>query len=180
MKHCTKCKIQKDLADYHKDKNTNDDHTYWCKLCNNARSREHRSQNLHQRKATWKVYYATNRERLKQSSKAWRDSNLEIAKATQRARRQRLRMAALNRYSHNDPKCVCCLEKRLEFLAIDHIAGGGNEHRREVGEGANFFVWLRDNNYPEGFRVLCYNCNNARGLYGYCPHEKERNQCPPL
>jgi hypothetical protein len=22
-----------------------------------------------------------------------------------------------------------------------------------------------------GYRVLCQNCNAARGLYGYCPHQ---------
>jgi hypothetical protein len=34
------------------------------------------------------------------------------------------------------------------------------------------YVWLRDNGWPEGYRVLCHNCNSARGLYGYCPHER--------
>jgi hypothetical protein len=24
----------------------------------------------------------------------------------------------------------------------------------------------------KGYRVLCHNCNLARGFYGYCPHEK--------
>jgi len=28
--------------------------------------------------------------------------------------------------------------------------------------------------YPTGFRVLCHNCNQAIGLYGYCPHKTPR------
>jgi radical SAM protein with 4Fe4S-binding SPASM domain len=32
---------------------------------------------------------------------------------------------------------------------------------------------LKNNNYPKDlFRLLCHNCNMARGCYGYCPHEK--------
>ena len=31
----------------------------------------------------------------------------------------------------------------------------------------------RKNNYPEGFQVLCSNCNFAKGKYGSCPHTWE-------
>jgi hypothetical protein len=33
---------------------------------------------------------------------------------------------------------------------------------------------MKRNNFPPGFRVLCRNCNGARGFYGYCPHESQR------
>jgi hypothetical protein len=36
--------------------------------------------------------------------------------------------------------------------------------------------WLKRNGYPKGFRVLCHNCNSARGLYGYCPHKRRKTQ----
>lgn len=68
-------------------------------------------------------------------------------------------------------KCECCGELRVEFLAFDHIDGGGTAHRREVGSGAAFVRWLRTNDYPAGFRILCHNCNLSRGFLGYCPHE---------
>src|SRR5258708_37086796 len=35
-----------------------------------------------------------------------------------------LRIIALNAYGG---KCECCGEERFEFLAIDHIGGGGNK-----------------------------------------------------
>lgn len=72
--------------------------------------------------------------------------------------------------------CACCGEKRIEFLCIDHINGGGEKHRREIGKGGGgpFYNWLRKNNYPAGYRVLCSNCNSAIGRSGYCPHEWER------
>ncbi len=84
---------------------------------------------------------------------------------------QRVRVKALTYYGGNPPACQCCGESILEFLCIDHINGGGNEHRREVGVGLMFYRWLINSGYPEGFRVLCHNCNWARRYSGKCPHE---------
>lgn len=75
--------------------------------------------------------------------------------------------------------CKCCSESRIEFLCIDHINGGGTKHRKQVGGGTAFYLWLKRNNYPSGFRVLCHNCNGAIAYCGYCPHnnQKEVNNC---
>jgi len=70
-------------------------------------------------------------------------------------------------------KCACCGELRVEFLTIDHINGQGHQHRLRVGIGNHFYEWLKRNNFPSGYRVLCYNCNCSLGHYGYCPHEKK-------
>ncbi len=78
-----------------------------------------------------------------------------------------LRIEVLDAYGS---RCACCGETEPKFLAIDHIDGGGNAHRREIGVGSNIYSWLRQNGYPEGFQVLCHNCNNAKGFYGECPH----------
>jgi predicted restriction endonuclease len=80
-----------------------------------------------------------------------------------------IRKKVLNHYGH---RCACCGERRYEFLSIDHINGGGNKHRKEIGNG-KIYLWLIKNSYPEGFQVLCCNCNQAKGHYGYCPHEKD-------
>lgn len=70
-------------------------------------------------------------------------------------------------------KCQCCGEERYEFLAIDHINGGGNKHRKSMPrKHRTFREWL-DATKPEGFRVLCHNCNMAFGLYRFCPHQGE-------
>ena len=81
---------------------------------------------------------------------------------------------------HYGGKCSCCGEDRIEFLTIDHLEGSGRKHRKNVfksnyellGAGLRFYLWLKRNNYPNGFQVLCYNCNCSRGFYGYCPHNK--------
>ncbi len=66
--------------------------------------------------------------------------------------------------------CTCCGETQPEFLAIDHIDGGGGQHRKTIGGG--IVAYLIKNKFPDGFRVLCHNCNMALGIYGYCPHTK--------
>lgn len=85
------------------------------------------------------------------------------------------RFIVLQFYSATTPFCNCCGEKELKFLSIDHVNGGGNEHRRSMGrvdgKGGNISHWIRKNNFPDGFQVLCHNCNMAKGFYGVCPHK---------
>lgn len=58
-------------------------------------------------------------------------------------------------------KCSWCPETDLRYLEIDHIAGGGKQHTDEIGGGGhNLYQWLKRNNFPPGFRVLCRVCNN--------------------
>ena len=86
------------------------------------------------------------------------------------ARNRAGRFECLSHYSGGTPKCACCGESMLEFLSIDHIHGGGAAHRKEV----KGMLWstLRKQGYPAGIRVLCHNCNQALGAYGYCPHQR--------
>jgi hypothetical protein len=75
---------------------------------------------------------------------------------------QELRLNTMNIYG--GCKCALCSETELVVLSIDHIEGGGVKHRKEIGNGdanigaSKFYRWLRDNNYPPGYRVLCMNC----------------------
>ena len=67
-------------------------------------------------------------------------------------------------------KCSCCGETQTEFLSIEHINGGGKKHRNSLKQG--FYYWLKSQRYPkDNFELLCYNCNMAKGFYGYCPHK---------
>jgi len=81
--------------------------------------------------------------------------------------RRKLRADALAAYGG---KCACCGEATTEFLAIDHINGGGRKHRKAIH--APMELWLRNQGYPEEFRLLCHNCNFSAGFYGYCPHQR--------
>lgn len=72
---------------------------------------------------------------------------------------------------HYGGVCKCCGESNQAFLTIDHINGGGTKHRKDGSiVGNSFYRWLRNQGYPDGYQVLCFNCNCAKGLYGRCPH----------
>jgi hypothetical protein len=67
-------------------------------------------------------------------------------------------------------KCELCgfndLTKKIHgmrYLTMDKIDGGHNKLFREgkIGTGTGFYRWLRNNNYPEGYRPLCIPCNIA-------------------
>lgn len=99
----------------------------------------------------------------------------EINKARVVQRRRATRIEVLTHYCGGPPQCQCCTEPRYEFLALDHINGGGNQHRKtRATHQNNLAEWLKKNNFPPGYRVLCHNCNMARGAFGQCPHERER------
>jgi len=80
--------------------------------------------------------------------------------------------------------CACCGEDTREFLTVDHIDGGGLRHRRELARtrdgregqiaGTSFYLWLKRNNFPPGYQVLCWNCNFAKGAFGICPHQRPK------
>lgn len=89
----------------------------------------------------------------------------------QRQRHIQRRAATLSHYSvdKNHPACVCCGEDIDAFLCIDHIDGGGCQHKRDEGF-SNLTGYLFRMGFPPGFQVLCHNCNAAKGRNGQCPH----------
>jgi hypothetical protein len=99
----------------------------------------------------------------------------EARKARNKQMEQEKRLMVLRFYSKSEvPFCDCCKENHIEFLAIDHIDGGGREHRKKIGNG-HMAAWLIRNGFPKGFKVLCHNCNMAKGFYKQCPHQKARD-----
>ena len=104
----------------------------------------------------------------------WRIKNPEKYKQMVRRSAQKCRIEVLTHYSHGIPKCSCCGEREIKFLQIDHINGGGSKDRKKnkVRGGQPFYYFLKRNNYPKGFQVLCANCNLAKWSYGQCPHKQ--------
>jgi hypothetical protein len=84
--------------------------------------------------------------------------------------RQRLRLAAFTAYSSGAPSCACCGETDTDVLTIDHVHGGGKQHRLKQ-KAHNLAQWLKVNHYPPGYQILCFNCNAGRAINGgTCPH----------
>ena len=151
-----------------------DDNGRVCTRCNTYKTREHFSiQPASKYKGgmqSWcKACMSTyNKER--------RESRREFVRSIEKQSRQDVRYQVLAHYSKGQPRCACCGETTIEFLAIDHIDGGGNAHRRTLGgrRGSGIYSWLRQHKFPDGYQVLCHNCNLAKGFYGQCPHERLR------
>jgi hypothetical protein len=119
------------------------------------------------------AYYRQRFARLTPDRKAHK---MAVSNEARRRRHAALWDEALARYTSG---CACCGEAERGFLTVDHIDGGGAAHRKQIalegfkGSGA-ILRWLKANDYPPGFQILCWNCNcgSARNG-GVCPHKKE-------
>jgi hypothetical protein len=61
--------------------------------------------------------------------------------------------------AYGGAKCNSCGENKIAFLEIDHIDNNGGVLRKIDSRQVNIYRWLRLNNYPNGYQVLCSNCN---------------------
>ena len=130
---------------------------FLCKFCSKERVKRWGKEHSEVIRKTAHKWYLENRTRM-----------LDL----DRENRHKIRKRILEHYSHGNLKCECCGETHFEFLTVDDIEGKVHKNKKLLG-GSGFYVWLEKQNFPEGFRVLCMNCNFSKGKYGYCPHEKE-------
>lgn len=73
--------------------------------------------------------------------------------------RAKVRLEILTHYGNGQVACVRCGFNDARALSIDHIKGGGNQHRNSVQRhGTAFYNWLRKLGFPEGYQTLCMNC----------------------
>lgn len=176
-KKCTKCGEVKPITEYHKGKRGKFGKRAECKVCSLKRQKEYRAseggketmrehQQLEIMKARRREQYATKESREKK--RIYQANNRPRINERCRIKRAEHRMEVINAYGG---KCACCGENRVEFLAVDHINGGGRQQRKEPGMGGGgLMLYLKRNDWPAGYRILCHNCNMSMGLYGYCPH----------
>jgi len=85
--------------------------------------------------------------------------------------------------NHYGGKCVHCGYDDIRALQIDHINGNGAEHRRQLSKkykakgksfaGYTTYRWLIQNNFPDGFQVLCANCNYIKHYEYYETNHQE-------
>jgi len=121
------------------------------------------------------TYRKKNKEKLKISTKNYREKNRDRINKNQRIRKKIVRSEVLMYYSKGVIQCACCGELIEQFLSIDHIQGRRKYGHKNRWGGTKLYMWLKRNNFPKGFRVLCMNCNHAIGKRngdGICPHQK--------
>lgn len=94
----------------------------------------------------------------------WHRSNFKLCAECLEYFRDRARALKIEVFeAYGGAFCCLCGEKRLAALTIDHIGGGGADHRESLGDrrkgGLPVYRDLRRRGFPAGFRVLCSNCN---------------------
>lgn len=151
MKICPKCKMMLPLHLFHKDSAKKSGLRSYCKQCVSKRQKQ---------------WHIENYDKIKERRKLWPSRTTEHT----RKKRQELKAELITHYGNG--KCVCCGETEIMFLSIDHTNGDGCKHLKHIGY--NLYFWLKKNNYPEGFQVLCFNCNRGKYLNnGICPHQSQ-------
>jgi len=167
MSNCTECGAE--LTNHNWGTHSQKKHYYKCNDC---------------KKSYDKQYYSEHKEKIKQRTRSWQKQNLEKMRETQRRyyknnrekirkyirdRRAKFRRMVLLHYSHEMMKCAKCGFDDERALSIDHINGGGTQHRKQVKSGGNFNEMLVREGYPEGYQILCMNCqfikNRETGAY---------------
>jgi RNase P subunit RPR2 len=70
-----------------------------------------------------------------------------------------IKIEVFTHYSGGTPKCKRCGFDDIRALTMDHINGDGYIQRKEIKRGgSSFYLWARENGYPDDLQVLCHNC----------------------
>lgn len=101
-----------------------------------------------------------------------RNKNPDVYRAQRRRRYHEIKQEIFQAYGN---RCVCCGDETIKFLSIDHIQGGGNQHRASLPGGERqLFIDIVRAGFPEEYQLLCHNCNHGKFLNGgKCPGETE-------
>ena len=165
-KICSICKERKPLTKFPNCATSKDSKQYQCTECFRLYYQEHRGVLLEYRRKYYQEHRSElllkNREYARQHGKENYFKNREEHVKRSREKRQRLKLETLTHYSGNKtPQCAYCGIDDIDILCIDHINNNGNKQRRAIGgiKGTGFYWWLRRNNYPLGYQILCANCN---------------------
>jgi len=156
LKRCRTCKEVKPISEFHIDRAHSDGHHGQCKPC-------HRKW-LNQQ-------YRKRHDRLNHDELIlYRTSINKKAKE----RKDFYKLTTLTHYSVEDyPICANPFGVHTEpmtdtdILTIDHINGGGNRHTDDGGRrigGANLYRILCNSDFPEGYQVLCANCQMKKAI----------------
>lgn len=142
-----------------------------------------------------KEYYNENKECIEEYKTLWRTENREkvlgykrkynhnnkekVNQSAVEGNKYR-RLVVLSYYSDNDLKCNCCEESNYDKLTIDHIKGRSSDHKLRHLTGHRLYSWLINNNFPDGYQVLCHSCNCSKKMKDCCNCNANHSRTPIL
>jgi hypothetical protein len=190
MRECSDCHIEKPVSEF---RNMGGKRSHLlsaiCIGCQSIRDKERRNTEEYknranelrrtdkyrsnERKRTAGLYQRlTEEQRISRRENVSNYARTEQAKQRRKENRRKLREEF---FEHYGGCCQCCGESRFEFLTVEHVNGGGRQERKKMST-EHLLRKLKREGYPQDGRytILCFNCNQAKGAYGYCPHHQQR------
>ena len=148
MKRCTGCKQLLDESKFWRNNHHRDGLGYRCIEC---------------KKEYKRVWDEENREELRAKANEYNRIHRKYRREQYRRWREHRHLLVIQVYSDLDIKCALCGEEDIDVLSIDHINGGGVSHLKTI-PNSDLYAWLINSKYPDGFRVLCWNCQHREKL----------------
>ena len=105
-----------------------------------------------------------------------RPEYVEQEKQRQKRINWQYRITVFTHYSNGEPRCICCGEKNIEFLTLNHINGWRKYKGSSQRGGMKLYRHLIRKGFPKNFNVMCINCNASLGWFGYCPHKRKHKK----
>lgn len=135
--------------------------------------RAYREKNREALREYARQYYHNNRVRYQ----AYWKKHRQQMNAIGRKRNLRIKREVLSYYGGGVLSCMWCSFGDIRALSIDHIKGGGTQHKKSLGGyKSHLYDWLKQQGFPEGYQTLCMNCQyikkieNKEGSYGSSKH----------
>lgn len=129
MKTCSKCKIEKELSAFYKNKAQKDGYQNCCKLCMNSVNNNWQKRNKEKSKDFTQAWRNNNEQHVKDVSKQWRQSNKGCVAAHAAKRRNSkllrtpkwLSKEQLNQIDIEYKLAAWCTKVMGEIYHVDHI-----------------------------------------------------------
>jgi len=102
--------------------------------------------------------HAKNPERFREQHQKWYRKYREREILKLRERQHVLRKAVMKKLGN---KCVRCGFSDWRALQIDHIDGGGNKEKKEIGQDKMYrrILTMDEKKLVNHYQILCANCN---------------------
>ena len=130
---------------------------------------DYRLKNIYKIRENNRRWRKTHKEEIKlKEQKNYLDNKEERLKSSKlqyQKMKEKVTKEVIKYYSSGTMACANPFNEHKEpytnilALTLDHIEGGGHKHRNNIKRsGAHFYRYLQKQGYPDGYRVLCMNC----------------------
>lgn len=149
----------------------------FCLSCNDADSRL-------KSKAYSREYQERHPGKPALRAKEWYNDKRDLVRARERMVYRVLKDIVYEAYGN---KCRNCGKQERSFLTIDHTYNDGAADRKKTGcgafqrkGGAKLYAQIIEQNFPDSYQILCYECNMGKHRNGgVAPHKTQGSETIP-